>query len=256
MDVSLMSILLAAPLTVFGAAGTNTFHWSGHVVAGQRIEVRGINGSIHAQPASGESVDVIAYKLGRALNPGAVGVKVVESDGGVTIIAVPGSASESAETAAEPGNPAGDANVDFTISVPSGVHFVARTVNGLVEAQSLDADTEAHTVNGDVVLSTTRAAQGETVNGSITASVGKINSALNFSTVNGTISLEVPRTAAAHVHAKTQNGPIRTEFPLAVGGQFPARRADGVIGCGGPELRIATVNGSIYLRRSKRYTKL
>jgi DUF4097 and DUF4098 domain-containing protein YvlB len=111
-------------------------------------------------------------------------------------------------------------------------------------------------VNGDVVLSTSGTAQGETVNGSITASVGKIKSPLNFSTVNGTISLEVPRTAAARIHAKTQNGPIRTEFPLAVGGQFPARHADGVIGCGGPELRIATVNGSIYLRRGKRYTKL
>ena len=256
MGVSLMSILLAAPLTVFGAVSTNTFHWSGHVAAGQRIEVRGINGSIHAQPASGESVEVIAYKSGRVIDPAAIGVEVVESDGGVTIIAVPQSASACDECPVDAGSPAGDANVDFTVSVPSGVRFVARTVNGLVEAKSLDADMEAHTVNGDVVLSTTRAAQGETVNGSITASVGKINSALNFSTVNGTISLEVPRSTAARIHAKTLNGPIRTEFPLAVSGHFPAQHADGIIGCGGPELRLATVNGSISLRRSKRLTKL
>ena len=256
MGVSLIPFLLAAPLTLFGAVSNNTFHWTGHVAAGQRIEVRGINGSIHAQPATGESVEVIAHKSGRAIDPADIGVKVVETDGGVTIIAVPQEAADCDECPASAANLAGDASVDFTVSVPSGVHFVARTVNGLVEAKSLDADMEAHTVNGDVVLSTTGAAQGETVNGSITASVGKIPSALNFSTVNGTISLEVPRSAAAHVHAKTQNGPIRTEFPLAVGGQFPAQHADGVIGCGGPELRIATVNGSIYLRRTKRFTKL
>jgi len=255
-DVSLLSVLLT-PLTLFGAAtSADTFHWSGHVAAGQRIEVRGINGSIHAQPASGQSVDVIAYKSGREIDPAAIGVQVVESDGGVMIFAIPRNAPDSAEYAAEAGNSTGDANVDFTVSVPSGVHFVARTVNGLVEAKSLDADMEAHTVNGDVVLSTTGTAQGETVNGSITASLGKINSALNFSTVNGTISLEVPRAAAARIHAKTLNGPIRTDFRLAVGGDFPARHADGIIGCGGPELRIATVNGGINLRRSKRYTKL
>ncbi len=256
MDLSLMSVILTAPLTLFGAAGTTTFHWSGHVTAGQQIEVRGINGSIHAQPASGQSVDVIAYKSGRAVDPASVGVKVVESDGGVTIFAVPQGESSCEECSNLPGNPNGDVNVDFTVSVPSGVRFVGRTVNGLVEAKSLDADTEAHTVNGDVVLSTTGAAQGETVNGSITATVGKIGSHLKFSTVNGTISLEVPRSASARIRARTQNGPIRTEFPLSVRGQFPAQHVDGVIGCGGPELQIATVNGSISLRRSKRLTKL
>jgi len=255
-DVSLLSVLLTAPLTLLSATTSDTFHWSGHVVAGQRLEVRGINGSIHAQPASGESVEVIAYKSGHVVDSANFGVKVVENDGGVTIFAVPQEKSGLGESSDVAATPAGDVNVDFTVSVPSGVRFVARTVNGLVEAKSLDADMEAHTVNGDVVLSTTRAAQGETVNGSITASLGKISSPLKFSTVNGTISLEVPRTTAARVRARTQNGKIRTEFPLAIGGQFPAQRASGIIGCGGPELSLATVNGSISLRRSKRFTKL
>jgi hypothetical protein len=252
-NLSLKSVFLAAPLTLYGATSTDTFHWSGRVTAGQQIEVRGINGSIHAQPTSGQSVDVIAYKSGRAIDPASIGVKVVEHDGGVTISAVPRSAVECSNVS---GSPSGDVNVDFTVSVPSGVRFVGRTVNGLVEAKSLDADTEAHTVNGDVVLSTTGTAQGETVNGSITASLGRISSALKFSTVNGAISLEVPRSAAARVHAKTVNGPIRTEFPLARGGSFPAQHADGNIGHGGPALEIATVNGGISLRRSKRLTKL
>jgi DUF4097 and DUF4098 domain-containing protein YvlB len=245
----LISVLLIAPIALFGAASTDTFHWSGRVPAGQLIEIRGINGNIHAQPASGQSVDVIAYKSGIAYDPGDVEVKVVEHDGGVTICAV--SPSTSADNDCINGALKNDANVDFTVSVPAGVRFVARTVNGTVEAKSLQADTEAHSVNGNLVLSTSGSAQGETVNGSITASVGRIESPLNFSTVNGGITLDVPSRAGARIHAKTVNGPIQTDFPLAVRGQFPAKRVDGAIGGGGPELRIATVNGSIRLRRTR-----
>jgi hypothetical protein len=249
-DFSLISVLLTAPLALFGAASTDTFHWSGRVPAGQLIEIRGINGSIHAQPASGQSVDVIAYKSGIAYDPGDVEVKVVEHDGGVTICAVSPSASADNDCISDALK--NEANVDFTVSVPAGVRFVARTVNGKVEATSLQADTEAHSVNGDLVLSTSGAAQGETVNGSITATVGKIESPLKFSTVNGGITLEVPSCAGARIHAKTVNGPIHTDFPLAVRGQFLAKHVDGAICGGGPELRIATVNGSIRLRRNRR----
>ena len=113
MDVSLLSVLLT-PLTLFGAAtSADTFHWSGHVTAGQRIEVRGINGSIHAQPASGESVDVIAYKSGREIDPAAIGVKVVESDGGAMIFAIPQNAPGSAEYTDDESDLTGDADVRF-----------------------------------------------------------------------------------------------------------------------------------------------
>ncbi|HYL38245.1 MAG TPA: DUF4097 family beta strand repeat-containing protein [Bryobacteraceae bacterium] len=256
MKLSILSLLLTAPAALFSATSAGPFHWSGHVLAGQQIEVRGINGSIHAQPASGESVDVIAYKNGIAYDPGDVQVKVVERDGGIVICAVYPDASGESECLNGAGNLNNDVSVDFTVSVPRGVRFVARTVNGRVEAQSLQADTEVHTVNGDVVLSTEGAAQGETVNGSIVASLGRIGSPLKFSTVNGGITVEVPSSAGARIHARTINGRIRTDFPLMVRGRFPSKRADGAIGCGGPELRIATVNGNISLRRNKRVSTL
>ncbi len=119
------------------------------------------------------------------------------------------------------GSPNNDVSVDFTVRVPKAVRFVARTVNGLVEAKSLEADTEAHTVNGNVRLSTAGAAQGETVNGSITASMGKITSAAKFSTVNGAITLEMPSRTGARVHANTVNGGINTDFGLPVHGAVP-----------------------------------
>jgi len=202
-------------------------------------------------------VDVIAYKNGERYEAGDIEVKVVEYEGGVTICAVyptldriggeclPGDGSNRSSRN-------NDVSVDFIVHVPKGVKFLGRTVNGLVEAKSLDADAEAHTVNGDVRLSTTGAAQGETVNGSIVASVGKVTSPLKFSTVNGGITLEVPAGASAKVHADTLNGTIRADFPLTGAGEIIGKHVEGVIGRGGPELRIAAVNGSISLRRSVR----
>jgi len=254
-NFSRLFVLLAAVTGLFGATGVDTFHWSGKMPAGQRLEVRGVNGSIHAEPASGDEVEVIAFKNGREYDPAEIDVRVVQHDGGVTICAVyPSSDGLSDECAPGRGvlsSPNSDVAVDFTVRVPKAVRFVARTVNGLVEANSLEADTEAHTVNGNVRVSTAGAAQGETVNGSIVASMGRMTSASKFSTVNGGITLEMPACTGARVHANTVNGRINTEFGLPVRGQYMSKRAEGAIGHGGPELSIATVNGSISLRRSR-----
>jgi len=255
-NFSRLFVLLTTVTGLFGATGVDTFHWSGKVPAGQRLEVRGVNGSIHAEPATGDEVEVIAFKNGREFDPAEIDVRVVQHDGGVTICAVYPSSDGLADECAAAGNRAlnfgnNDVSVDFTVRVPKAVRFVARTVNGLVEAKSLESDTEAHTVNGNVRLSTAGAAQGETVNGSITASMGRFTSAAKFSTVNGAITLEMPSRTGARVHANTVNGGIQNEFGLPVRGQFVSKRADGAIGHGGPELRIATVNGSISLRRSR-----
>jgi len=246
--------LMIASAALFGAVGTNTFHWSGRVTAGQRIEVRGINGNIHAEPAVGNEVDVIAYKNGERYEGSDIQVRVVEYEGGVTICAIY-PMSDGRGDLCLPGTggraPAqSGVSVDFTVRVPKGVHFVARTVNGLVEANLLDADTEAHTVNGNLRLCTAGTAQGETVNGSIIASVGRIDSPLKFTTVNGGITLDMPRDAAARVHADTVNGTIQTDFPPAINDLFIGKHVDVAIGRGGPDLRIATVNGTINLRRS------
>jgi hypothetical protein len=237
-----------------GPAASDAFHWKGKVPAGQLVEIRGINGSIHAEPALGNDVEVVAYKTGQVYDAAGIKVQVVEHNGGVTFCAVYPSAdghpTECLPGASSPLNSLShDVNIDFTVRLPKGVRFVGRTVNGQVEAKSLQSDTEAHTVNGNVRLSTAGAAVGETVNGSIIASVGKINGASKFSTVNGGITLEMPVGAAAEVHAGTKNGLIHTDFPLEVRGAYAGRHADGVIGHGGPDLTIVTVNGTINLRR-------
>jgi DUF4097 and DUF4098 domain-containing protein YvlB len=91
-----------------------------------------------------------------------------------------------------------------------GVKFVGRTINGGVEADSLNGDAEGYTVNGSVKLSTTGLALASTVNGSLNLSMGRAEwpNGAKFSTVNGGITLRLPTYLAAQLNASTENGDI------------------------------------------------
>jgi hypothetical protein len=232
------------------------FSWHGPVTPGSTVEIKGVNGAIRAEPAAGNEVEIVAVKRGRRSSPRDVQVKVVPHDGGLTICAVyPGSGFGPANEC-QPGSGGrmnvrnNDVSVDFTVRVPAGSAFVARTVNGGVQARGLRGRVEAHTVNGSVRLFTDGAAEAETVNGSIDAALGRTDwkDAASFQTVNGSITLALPREANTAVEARTVNGRIAVDFELA-GARTSRRELSGTIGAGGRRLALATVNGGIRVRR-------
>lgn len=232
------------------------FRWRGHIDRGKTIEVRGVNGAIRAERASGDVVEVTAVKRARRSDPESVTIEVVPHGDGVTICAVYPSRSESTPNECRPGggrNSARDNDVvvEFTVRVPEGVRLVATTVNGKIEARNLAGDAELKTVNGSVAVSTTGLAHASTVNGSIEAVLGRTDWAgdLEFNTVNGSITVEMPEGLSTELVATTVNGRISLDFPITVSGRLSPRRLQGTIGDGGRRLRLATVNGGIRLRR-------
>ena len=238
--------VIAAIASVGAIPSNHHFHWQGRIPAGQSIEINSVYGSIHAEPACGDRAEVLAYRAGKAIDPSEVRVEMVQNPGGVTFIAhYPDSPLDPTAM------PAGAARIDFTVRVPKGVRFIGRTVNGSVEARSLRSDAAAYTVNGNVLMSTEGEAQAETVNGSITATLGHAGAhkSLKFSTVNGAITLKVPAGVNASVHAKTKHGGISTDFRLPVTNQLAGGTVNGRLGKGGPELNVNTINGDIHLRR-------
>jgi hypothetical protein len=254
------AIVLA--LVAFGAliplARPSDFNWHGRIAPGQTIEIKGVNGAIHAERATGTEAVMEATKSARRSDPNTVTIQVVPHADGVTICAMYPSSDWGRPNECAPGSGGrmnvnnNDVKVEFTLRVPAGVHFTGRTVNGEIEAASLAGDVEAHTVNGKISLSTTGWAEANTVNGSIVARLGQAVGPrpLEFHTVNGGIDLELPATMNATLHASTVNGHISTDFPLMVHGKFTGREISGSIGQGGPELSLKTVNGSIELRRA------
>lgn len=252
---SLVILFLAAATPL----AAQDFHWTGHLAAGKRLEIKGVNGAIRATATTGDEIDVSARKIGHRSDPDEVEIKVVPSEDGVTICALyPTPRRARHENSCEPGDEwsssteNNDVEVDFTIKLPAGIEFFGRTVNGDLEADNLGADADVSTVNGSVDVSAAGHVEASTVNGSIRAAMGRADweSTAKFSTVNGGITLTLPPSLSAEVRAETVNGDLETDFPLTVTGRFGPRHLRGTIGNGGRSLELSTVNGSIHLRKA------
>src|SRR5439155_23279652 len=104
--------------------------------------------------------------------------------------------------------------------------------------QGLKADVKASTVNGSVRVTTTGLAEASTVNGSVYVEMGRADwtNELEFSTVNGGITLILPDKLDAEVRASTVNGDLVTDYPMTISGRFGPRRMRGTIGAGGRSL--------------------
>jgi len=235
----------------------DAFRWSGRMPAGGALEVKGINGTIEVERASGSEVVVTAQARGRRSDPQSVKVELVEHEGGLTFCAVyPTPDDARRENVCAPGSAGhmsvnrNDVEVTFHVQLPEGVSFVGRTVNGDIDAQDLDSDVDLETVNGDIEVSTAGFAQATTVNGSIDASLGSADSSdgLSFSTVNGSIDVDLPDNVDANLDAEWLNGGLESDLPIRLSGRMSRHSARGTLGDGGPDIKMSTVNGSIRIR--------
>ncbi len=237
------------------ARSGDDFEWTAQLKEGQTLEIKGINGAIWAEPAKTGRAVIQAKKHARRSDPASVRIEVNEHAGGVTICAIyPARRGRVNECEAGDGGHSeshnNDVQVDFSVQVPPGVEFVARTVNGSIEASDLDGPVDAQTVNGSVDVSTRGLARAHTVNGAVNARIGssRWSDEVEFSTVNGGITVRFPEALSADLSASTVNGDISTDFPLTLRGKIGRRSLKGKIGDGaGGALSLSTVNGSIRL---------
>ena len=254
------TLLIASALSLVAltSATAQDFNWHGRLAAGKRLEVKGVNGDVRAVLSSGAEAVVNARKHSRRSDPDEVKIEVVESDDGITICAVyPTPPRARRENSCEPGDhwssntENNDVTVDFDVQVPAGIEFNGQTVNGEMSAEGLKGDVRASTVNGSVRVSTTGLAEASTVNGSVYAQMGRADwtNDLEFSTVNGGITLILPGKLDTELRANTVNGDIETDWPLTITGRFSQRRLRGTIGAGGRGLTLSTMNGEIRLKK-------
>lgn len=265
LDIARTALIAAVGATLIGgAAGSNawagdavrheeTWNWNGTLAAGRTLEINGINGTIEAEPGTGDRVVVTAEKTSKRHDTSVVKIEVKQDSDGITICAVyPGQSSPCRSIGLSFQDRANDVNVDFHVQVPAGVKLVANNVNGAVRAHGLAAPVKAHTVNGTCEIETASSGEATTVNGAVRATVRKLAASdeLSFHTVNGSITLDLPANANADFSSSTVNGGITTDFPITISGGWGPRSASGTIGHGGARVHASTVNGSIRLTRS------
>lgn len=251
---------LATPLAAQQSTSSNddTFDWSGAIPAGSWLRIANLNGSIEVEPASGSTARVHGEKRWREGDPKQVRFVVAKDGDDVTICAL----WDEDDSCDEDGyhshghhrrNDHNDVSVKFTVQLPKGVHVATRTVNGSLDISGASAEVVARTVNGRIqAASTTGPVDAETVNGSIHVRMDAIPAdtrELEYSTVNGSVTLEVPSNFAGELEMQTVNGSLRSDFPVTIQGRLNPRHLRARIGDGGPTIHLRTVNGSVELKK-------
>jgi len=272
--VILTALATAAVLTARDAQAQNPNPWSwrGAVAAGRTLEVRGVMGTIRAEPATGREVEVTATKHAEDSDINAVRIEIVQHEGNVTICAVYPGAGNSCEPGGGENHLRGhnDVEVDFAVKVPAGVDFVGaavsgdvtvtgltgkvdlNSVSGNVSATELAGRADLNSVSGDVVLETASGdASGRSVSGDVRATIrGRATAPLRFSSVSGDLTISLPRDIGADVEMNSVSGEMSSDFPLTLGAGGRVRRShmQARLGAGGRALILSTVSGDVHLR--------
>ncbi len=107
----------------------------------------------------------------------------------------------------------------YELTVPPGVDVALQTVNGDVRVKDLDGEVHLESVNGAIEAHGVRQTlEAQTVNGPIRAvaqAAGR-DSSFSLESVNGAITLTLPKNAQFDLTAETMNGTIASTFPLGL----------------------------------------
>ena len=238
----------------------NTYSWSGVIASGKRIIIKDINGGIEVQRGASNKVEVSAEKRWKRGEPRDVRIEDKRVGDEVLICALWRSEStcdidgiHSPRNSRWSDNKNNDVSVHFIVKVPDGVRVDVETVNGQLIVGGVTNDVRAVTVNGSIdARSSGGPVRAKTVNGSIRVSMGSIGGAsdLDYETVNGSVTIELPTNFGAQLELGTVNGHVTTDFPITISGTMSPRRLRGTIGDGRTRLRASTVNGSVTLRKN------
>lgn len=247
--------------------------FEGRLEPGQLIEVKGVNGSIHAVRSNDSDARVRVTRTGRRDDPESVELVTVRNDRGYTICALPPSGSR--PNVCAPGHDGrissrrNDVKVEFSVELPAGVDLHGWISNGTIETTGLTGEVEAYsskgrivvdggshviarTTNGPITLRSSGEGSAFTTNGPIHADLARLEpsgEALQFVSTNGSVTLRIPRTTNADLEAQTTNGRIRSDLPIAAR-EFGRDGVRGQIGSGGRPIRLHTTNGSIHIEEA------
>ncbi len=244
--------LLAAPKPA-AAERSSPFEWRGVLAPGTRIQVGNIDGSIVARPVAGSQARVSAQRSSQTDDPSAVTIHVHQSGNTLYICPVyPGdSVRDDCSSLHSTWNRQTRVRVDFTLGIPNGAPVELSAVNGRIDAQDLDSEVSAKTVNQSISISTRRRADAKSVNGSIDARIGVAHwtGDLSFKTVNGNVNLVFPSNAGFVATVKTLNGAIHVDGLSEQPRRFVGHSLEGTVGDGGGTLAVKTLNGAVDVRR-------
>ncbi len=248
------SIFLAAALLAANGVSADVTEeqtFSYELADGGRISVDNVNGNVTVVGGSGNAVEIVAIKKGKNQDIlDEIEISIDHSSDAIRI------ETEFPDKGVKGWFSWGDGNrgsVSYTITVPSSANLESvESVNGNVEISGVSGVVKASTVNGSIKASDlTGNARIETVNGSVAATFASLSGQQKAicESVNGRLTINLPKDADTSVSAETINGGIDgSDFGLETNKGFIGRDLKGDIGNGSARLSLSTVNGAIKIR--------
>ena len=245
----------------------NAFNWTGSVPAGKTLYLRNMVGDIKVMATDSPTVRVQASKSWRGSGGG--NVRFVQHDlaDGVIICTMTGNANDCSPSSYGGGGAAGSHNLDlrdllghgkrasvsYVVTVPAGVQVNVSTISGGIGVADVSGAVKAETVNGKVqVAALDGPVTASSVNGSVSVAIDSLGGPgdIELSTVNGSVTAQLPPSLQAQLSMETVNGSVHSDFEVAGTDTSTRKEIHGTIGGGsGRRVALETVNGSVKLLR-------
>lgn len=250
-------VLCTAPL----GAQKADFRWEKAVAAGSTVSLHNLNGDVTVTPSTSGKVEIVGIKHGRSRDFDEITLEVVETSRGITVCPMLKDADMECDENGFRMHGHGDnddwddLSIDMQVKVPRNLLVSAHSVSGNVTVSGAQDRVRAGSVSGDVRLDGLRVSsvKASSVSGDIDVRIEALtgDGQLEFSSVSGNVTAELPRNIDADVSMRSVSGSLDSEFPLTLNGRMNSRSLEARIGRGGRDLEVHTVSGDVRLRMAK-----
>jgi DUF4097 and DUF4098 domain-containing protein YvlB len=129
----------------------------------------------------------------------------------------------------------------------------AGSTNGNIVVHGIGNISSLHTTNGQISGTigyvTGDPASISTSNGAVTLEMDRdLSSPLSVTSSNSPVTVTIPKIFNANVDLSTTNGQILLKGVTLTGGSGAGSQQAGILGSGGPQLKVTTTNGNIILK--------
>lgn len=226
---------------------TEEMHQTYPLASNGRIELENVNGPVHIKAWDRDEVKLDAIKrAGSKRDLDEVQIEV-RSDKDSLSIRTKYPKGNHTWTRDNPGS------VDYALMVPRNSRLTdINLVNGSLEVEGISGEIRASCVNGQLIARNLGGrTELSTVNGRLEASLDRLSSPVEVSSVNASVLLTLPSDSKADIEASTVSGSISNDFGIRVAKhQWVGHELNGELGGGGTRVRVSNVNGRIAIRHA------
>lgn len=232
------------------AEATTEWHKSYQLAANGRVEIDNTNGKIEVEPATGNTLDIVAVKKAHGADDSAAKAALnqitIAEDVSPSLVKIETKLPSTTGGFHMFGG--GNLQVEYHVKVPAGAELHVSNTNGGIDITGVQGAVVAETTNGGIdARGVSGPIKAETTNGGVDVDLARLADAgVTLGCTNGAVSLRLPKDSKATISARVTNGGIDTgDLSIDASPDNTRRRFDGRLNGGGPKIQLETTNGAV-----------